>query len=505
MNATPLELGEGPLTVDAVERLREGVPAILAETARLRIQAARKVVLSYSQPGAQAVYGLNTGVGSLKRVRVATGRMTDFNRTTIRDHAGGVGPYLANDLSRALLAARVHALGAGRAGASLDVVTSLLHAYNAGLAPEIHAWGSVGMSDLTPLAEMARLLLGEGHAIFRGRRMSARRALRLSGVERPGMGAKDALALINANTYGFLLAAAGLFEATRLASLSVRTLALTMEALLANPSVIDPLVALANLRPDQARVADRLRALLHDGPLAVSGTGRELQDPISVRSAPQVHGALETVLAEAKETVGRALGAGAENPLVDSASSTIVSCGNFDSTDVVLSLDRVRSAIFHALHLSARRTGLLLTRDRSGLPTNLAERDGDYGFGVLHHMTASLEARARFLSQATPVQADALAEGIEDYGANTPLGAGLLGDLLEVWRLIIGAEILVATTALRMRATRPGGAQEELVQTVIRATNTHLRMSRGEAVEAVTQAAVGPWRPWYRTARQVRS
>lgn len=466
----------------------------LAAAAAARIAAAREVVLAHLDDAATPVYGLTTGVGSLKRVRVSASDSVRFNAATIRDHAGAVGPFLAPALARAVVAVRVQGLAAGRAGVALDVVRTMVDMYNTGLAPRVRAWGSVGMSDLAVLAGIARTLLGEGEVWRQGRVQRARRALRAAGIATPVPRAQDALGLINANSFGLTLSALAVERAAGLADTSLVALTFTMAALRANLAALDPVVAVASGWRAQGEVAARLRRLL-----ASQGGGdtsaRELQDPISVRSAAHVHGSLLTALQEARSAVGVGLQAGSENPLVDTEGRRMVSCGNFDTTPLVLAVDRLRDAVQRCLHLSARRSGLLLTQAHSGLPTNLSERSGDYGLGVLHHVSAALEARGAFPAQRTPLQAAAVAEGIEDYGTNLPLAAEALYGVLEAWRLAIALEAYVAVTAVgRRQAAPPPALAEEFrrVEAAARAQGAH-----GERVEAVAAALSGPWQGWF--------
>jgi histidine ammonia-lyase len=490
------ELGARNPTLAEVETLgRPDMRIALAEAAVHRIVAAERVVAAYARDDAAPVYGLTTGVGSLKRVRVSVDDTARFNAAMIRDHAGGVGPYLAPAVTRTLIALRVHALGAGRAGVSLAPVQALVSMYNAGVTPRVRSWGSVGMSDLTVLAGLARALLGEGEVDVGGRRQPAAHALADAGIDLPPLGGKDALGLINANSYGLTLSAMALALTVRFERTAIQVLALTMEALGANLSVLDPEVARASGRVEQARLADRLRALLGDGPLGRPGAARELQDPISVRSAVHVHANLEAVAEWAGRIVRTGLGAGTENPLVDVAGGRLLSHGNFDTTPLVTALDAARGAVHRCLHLAVRRTGLILAHARTGLPTNLATREGDYGLGVLHHVAASLEARATLLAQATPLQADAVAEGIEDYGTNAPLAAERLYRLLELWRLAIAVEAYVASAAVRLRGSEPARAAQA-VQARVEAAAARYD-AHGEAVEAVAGALFGRWPTWF--------
>jgi hypothetical protein len=72
-------------------------------SARERVAASRAVVTA-ALAGDRAVYGLNTGFGSLSRVRIDRDRARDLQKNIIRSHACGVGEYLPRETSRALIA-----------------------------------------------------------------------------------------------------------------------------------------------------------------------------------------------------------------------------------------------------------------------------------------------------------------------------------------------------------------------------------------------------------------
>ena len=75
---------------------------------------------------------------------------------------------------------------------------------NRGVHPVIPSQGSVGASgDLAPLAHLALVLIAEGEASFRGKRMAAAEALKHADIKPLVLEAKEAISLIN-GTQGML-------------------------------------------------------------------------------------------------------------------------------------------------------------------------------------------------------------------------------------------------------------------------------------------------------------
>src|SRR5262245_29667942 len=140
---------------------RGGVFVSLSSEARARIDAAHAVVRRIVE-GDEQVYGVNTGFGHLKDIRIPHDRLEALQINLIRSHAAGVGAPLDAGTTRALMLLRAHVLARGHSGVRPVVVTTLLDHLNADLLPVVPEQGSVGASgDLAPLSHLALLLVGE--------------------------------------------------------------------------------------------------------------------------------------------------------------------------------------------------------------------------------------------------------------------------------------------------------------------------------------------------------
>src|SRR6185369_13956499 len=129
---------------------------------------------------------------------------------------------------------------------------------------------------------------------------------------------------------------------------------------------LDARVHDARRQDGQSRAAACLRSLmggsqiipshLHDDP--------RVQDPYSLRCAPQVMGAALDALAFVRQIVERELGAVTDNPLVFAQSSAherqVVSAGNFHGMPLALALDTSILAMTYLGGISERRVYYLL-------------------------------------------------------------------------------------------------------------------------------------------------
>src|SRR5262245_53206408 len=70
--------------------------------ARARVEAAYAVVRRVLE-GSEQVYGVNTGFGHLKDIRIPAADLEALQSNLIRSHAAGVGAPLPDDVVRALV------------------------------------------------------------------------------------------------------------------------------------------------------------------------------------------------------------------------------------------------------------------------------------------------------------------------------------------------------------------------------------------------------------------
>ena len=299
---------------------RGGAPAPLEPADRERIAAGRAVVEEAVATG-RVVYGVTTGFGQLSSVRIDAADAAQLQVNLLRSHAVGSGPPLEAEVVRGMVLLLASSLRRGHSGVRVELVELLLGLLERGVVPVIPSRGSVGSSgDLAPLAHLALVLIGEGEAELAGERMPGSAALAGAGLEPVVLAAKEGLALINGT---HLMAAAGglaLREAQRVLDAAVVAVALSLEAFKGSTVPFDARLHDLRGQPGQADVAGRLRRLLDGSPVVASHAdcGR-VQDPYTLRCAPQVLGAIADGLDYAGAALERELTAVTDNPLVFAA------------------------------------------------------------------------------------------------------------------------------------------------------------------------------------------
>jgi histidine ammonia-lyase len=425
------------LTLDDVIRVaRQKAQVTLHPDAIETMRRSRAVVERAVERG-DNVYGLTTGVSALKRARVEPGALARFNRDLVVQHRIAQGPPAAADIVRATLVRLLNHLASGFPGVRPELAAHLAQALNEDRLPVVRTLGSVGQSDLAPMADLAHGVLG-GFVLAAG----------------------EGLPLINNNAFSIGSAALAVHDLGHLHQSMLSVGALSLEGFHANPSILHPSLESARPLPGLKRAVGRLRTLL-EGSFLWSAPPRNLQDPLTFRTLPQVIGALDDAIAYARDQLDRELNAAQGNPIVVVEEDRIISVGNFDIAPLAAALDLLRIALAPALTASAERAIKLLESPWSGLPTGLLPGDGtpDAGLNELGIAAASLAAEARLLVQPVSFElpTTSLAEGIEDRMTQAPLAIRRLNQMLDLTARILAIELTVAGQAVELRGLTPLG------------------------------------------------
>ena len=314
----------------------------------------------------------------------------------------------------ALLAA---SLRRGHSGVRVEVVELLLAMLERDVVPLIPSRGSVGSSgDLAPLAHLALVLIGEGE-VLDGR--PGGEALAAAGLAPVTLAAKEGLALINGT---HLMAAAGtlaVLAARRVLEAAIVAVALSLEAFKGSTVPFDARLHEVRGQPGPARVAARLRELLAGSPVVASHAdcGR-VQDPYTLRCAPQVLGAVDDALAYVEAALERELRAVTDNPLVFADDDAILSGGNFHGQPLSLPLDHLALAVTELASFSERRTYALLTPGYAGLPAFLTPQPGlSSGLMIAQYAAAALVNECQTLSHPAGAGSIPTSAGMEDFNS----------------------------------------------------------------------------------------
>jgi histidine ammonia-lyase len=339
-----------------------------------------------------------------------------------------------------------------------------------GVVPVIPSKGSVGSSgDLAPLAHLALVLIGEGEATAGGERLPGAAALARAGLEPIALSAKEGLALINGT---HLMAAAGglaVREAERLVDAATVATALSLEAFKGSTVPFDARLHALRPQPGQQAVADRLRALLAGSPVVESHAdcGR-VQDPYTLRCAPQVLGAVADAVAYVAGAIERELHAVTDNPLVFPEDGDVLSGGNFHGQPLSLPLDHLALALCELASFSERRIYALLSPSYADLPAFLSPRPGlSSGLMIAQYAAAALVNECQVLSHPAGAGSIPTSAGQEDFNSMGALAALKARTVVENASQVVATELVCAVQGLEFhRPLRSTDALEDAVARV---------------------------------------
>ncbi|MGH8450047.1 aromatic amino acid lyase, partial [Pseudomonas sp.] len=409
---------QGLALVDLLAIARQDTPADFTAQARQRIDAGHRLLMKLTAEGTP-VYGVTTGLGAAVDTPVAP-----VQANIPLGRAVGVGRLANRQEIRAITAARLAGLAQGRSGISPAAAQALLDLLNTGVEPEVPLLGSLGESDLAPLAHLSLAL-----------------SVPLTG--------KDGLALVSANAASVGLGALLVAEARQVLEALLAALALSCEGYRANLSPFQPWASRLRPAPGQTEQSAALLRLLAGGELA--GNPRRLQDPLSFRCATVVQGAAQQALQQLHELVELELRSGADNPALISEEAMALGTANFDSTHLALAAEGLGLVLSRLAACSAERIAKLLSPASSDLPRFLITQPGHVGMAALQRTSSALVAEIGHLANPLPAVSVPVADRVEDYAGQALAVVDKTRRLTERMLWVASIELIVAAQAVDLR------------------------------------------------------
>ena len=471
-------------------------------------------------------YGVTTGFGEFKDTPIAPDDLEQLQRNLLLSHSVGVGEncdpddlsnYFPAEVVRAVLATRLNAFLQGYSGVRRTLVDIVQAMLNRGVIPLVPLRGSVGASgDLCPLSHTFATLLGSGRFYIVGttelRDASELPAVLSEGVAPPGSAGlppafisptasgtagetpalpgftademkptfKEGLALVNGVNFSASMLAFGVADAERLADLADGAAALTLEAMGGCTRALDAKVHAARGHAGQIASAARMRQLIAGSKL-VERAGA-VQDPYSLRCAPQVHGASRAAIRYARDVAEREINAATDNPLFFPGESEpfdvqfrdnwpatyrgderlAYSAGNFHGQPIALAADFLSIALAELASISERRTQMLLDSNQNrGLPSNLTTRPGvNSGLMITQYTAASLVSENKVLAHPASVDSIPTGANAEDHVSMSTHAARKMRTILGNAQSVLAIEMIVAAQAVDWRVAMMNGVPE---------------------------------------------
>lgn len=392
---------------------RAGATVEFSEDYIERVLAARKLVEQWAAEE-RVMYGVTTGFGSLCTKAISADETAKLQHNILESHSVSVGQPLSIEAVRGIMLMVLQNVGQGHSGVRLEVLEMYREFLNRGITPWVPGDGSVGY--LSPEAHIARVIEGNGKVWYQGVLEDARETLAKVGITPMPLSSKEGLALISGTTSPTAFAAIAVYDMINAAKASDIIGALSMENLQGTLRAFDDRICLVRPHSEQAHSASTVRRMLADSQIVQKS--QRLQDALSLRAIPQLHGAAKKTLYDAKRTVETEINSCCDNPIIwtGPGEEDIISCCNCDAAYVGIEMDSAAVAAANLAKISERRNSRLIDGSISGLPDFMVANPGlNSGLMIPQYAQAGLLNEIRILSSPATIDNTPTCNGQEDY------------------------------------------------------------------------------------------
>ncbi|PID88443.1 MAG: histidine ammonia-lyase [Bacteroidia bacterium] len=436
----------------------------LSEEARQKIKKCRDYLDEKMKANSEAIYGINTGFGSLYNVKIAGKDLQQLQENLVMSHACGTGEQVPQEIVKLMLLLKIQSLSYGHSGVQPATVERLIDFYNNDIFPVVYTLGSLGASgDLAPLAHLSLPLIGLGEVEYQGERISGADLLQRFSWKKIKLQSKEGLALLNGTQFMSAYGIHNLLKAYKLSHLADIIGTLSLEAF---DGRIEPFNSLIHeLRPHKGQkdTALIIKELLKGSEL-IQQAKEHVQDPYSFRCMPQVHGASKDTLDFVKKVFLTEINSVTDNPNVFVEEDLVISGGNFHGQPLALAADYLAIAVAELGNISERRTYQLISGLRN-LPAFLVSNPGlNSGFMIPQYTAAGIVSANKQLCTPSGIDSIVSSNGQEDHvsmGANAAVKTKkVLDNVLSV----LAIELMNASQALSFRTAKTSPVLEHFVE-----------------------------------------
>lgn len=423
----------------------------LSEEVKVNIQKCRTYLDEKMQTETEAIYGINTGFGSLYNVKISSDKLSQLQENLVRSHACGTGDKVPKTIVKLMLLLKIQSLCYGNSGVQLETVERLVDFYNNDILPVVYEQGSLGASgDLAPLAHLSLPLLGEGEVYFQDEILNAKVVLEKFNWKPIQLQSKEGLALLNGTQFMSAYGVYSVLKSCKYAYLADVLAALSLEGFDGRIEPFNELIHMVRPHKGQIGTAQRISEFLEDSEI-IEQPKKHVQDPYSFRCVPQVHGASKDAIDYVKKVMTTEINSVTDNPNIFVENDLIISGGNFHGQPLALALDFLGIALAELGNISERRTYLLISGQR-GLPPFLVDNAGlNSGFMIPQYTAASIVSQNKQLANPASTDSIVSSNGQEDH---VSMGANAATKTLRIIKnleRILAIELFTAAQAIEYR------------------------------------------------------
>ena len=448
-----LMLDGNSLTLADLASAAHGQRSVALSPAGLERMAAARCLVDQAVENKIPVYGVTTGLGARAKEALDAETLAEFSYRTLRGRAHAVGPPTAREVVRAAMIVRANTLLLGAAGASPGVAEHYVNCINANITPVVGEVASVGAGDLVWNATLGLALIGEGRMMLPDGSISeSREAMRSVDIAPLTLGPRDGLAVANSAAYSAAASALAVHKVKHAFAVAQAAAALSMEGFRANLSPLNERALALRPQPGQLEAARGLLTWLEGSELHSADAARRLQDPLSIRNLPQIHGAALAALEFAEIAATMEINGASDNPVTLIEEGRIISGGAYHTPHLTNALEAAARGYVHLAMAQLARLSKMLSARFTDLPLFLAEKDGaSNGFAPLMKTAEAIVGRIVHAAQPVLVWPSLNADGVEDSLTHTPIAANALKDVADNAVYLTAIELIIAARAVELR------------------------------------------------------
>jgi histidine ammonia-lyase len=460
--------GENLTYEDIVKVARHGADLRISDDGVERIKRCQQMIETLVEKG-EKIYGVTTGIGELASVFLSPEQGLELQRKIVVSHSASFGNELPDEEVKAAMASRANVWTRGHSGLRLSTAQTYVDMVNRNVVPVTYEKGSVGCSgDLSPLSQIAEVVIGEGTARYNGEAMPGPEAMKKAGLEPVTLTFKEGLALINGTQVMVGQMCLLLEDAKQLIKNGIIAAAMSLDALNTVMKPFDKRVHALRPHKGQIKVARHLRTLL-DGSEILANPSGKVQDGYSMRCTPQALGPTLDLWHFARDTIEIELNSVVDNPIFFPDDMDHIGAGNFHGQPIGIAADVMKIGMAEMCDLSERHTNRLLNPTLSGLPAFLVEGAGmNSGQMVAQYTSAVLVSENKVLSHPASVDSISVSADQEDHVSMGPIAIRHLKEIHENSIGVMAIEMLTAAQELDFRKPMKPGKGTIIVYDLIR-------------------------------------
>ena len=364
----------------------------------------------------KVMYGITTGFGALCTQTISKEDTAKLQENILLSHSVSVGDPFTEEECRAVMLMILQNLGQGYSGVRLQVLEQYRQFLNKNLIPWAPKEGSVGY--LSPEAHMSLVIIGRGKAWYEGELLPGAEALKRAGLEPMVLASKEGLALVSGTTSATALASLALYDMLKAAKAADVIGAMSLELSGGQMNAFDQRVSAIRPHPEQSATAENVRNILAGSDLIRAFEGTRVQDALSFRCIPQLHGSAKKLLNDAKTAIEVEMNSCCDNPIIwpEPGNEAEISACNADAAYVGMAMDSACIGATGLAKMSERRNNRLIDGSLSGLPSFLIKNPGlSSGLMIPQYAQAGLLNDMRMLCSPATIDNTPTCGNQEDY------------------------------------------------------------------------------------------